>query len=323
MTRIMRGLLQRTVPAVKRRAHTATTAVPHIDRPVHVALFETIEERAGVGYGHPLTDDEYARWVPSRTVLRYVERVRESLRLDRRDFTVLDWGCGRGQLVLHLRELGYSAFGAEPSTEAIERGRPLLQRRGVDVDHVIRPVRDGTVAFPPGSFDLVITYYVLEHVVDLDRCAEEIRRLTRPGGFGFHVYPGNWRPVEGHLAMPFVHWLPKGGSRAALIRAWLALGVGPKGWADTATLRERARILFEYSAGETFYRKYAAIRDAFTAVGFSVTPQSLHLQHPRVHAIARRSGQHWLQDAIERMLMELRTGELLMQMRGDRSWDRA
>src|SRR5262249_44348024 len=269
----MRGLLQCAAPVVNRGR-------PHIDRPVYRLLSRPIDTRSaqGVGYADPLSEVEYARWIPSRTVLRYVERVREALGLARRDFTVLDWGCGRGQFVLYLRELGYATFGAEPSTAAIERGRAMLQQRGVDVDRVIRPIRDGVVSFPARSFDLVISYYVLEHVQDLTRCAEEIGRVTKPGGFGVHVYPGRWRPGEGHLSMPFVHWSPKGRGRSALIHGWLTRGIGPKGWADGATLREKARIYLDYSTRETFYRGYATIRNSFTAAGFFVTPQSLQLQ---------------------------------------------
>jgi SAM-dependent methyltransferase len=243
-----------------------------------------------------------------------VELVARRLQIDGPALRVLDWGCGRGNYVLHLRERGYSAFGAEPSTEAIERGRALLERRDVDVDHVIRPIgADGRVAFPDRSFHLVFSYYVLEHVADLARCAAEIHRLSAAGGFGFHVFPGRWRPIEGHLSMPMVHWLPKGRSRRALIRWCVALGIEPEGWAAGTTGAEKTQTYFDYSVGQTFYRGYSAIRDAFAASGFTITPQSLQLQHPRLDAVTKITGQHWLGQAVERLLLEFKTGELLMQ----------
>src|SRR5262249_14376725 len=103
---------------------------------------------------------------------------------------------------------------------------------------------------------------------------------------------------------------------SALIHGWLTLGIGPKGWADGATLREKARIYLDYSTRETFYRGYATIRNSFTAAGFFVTPQSLQLQHPRIDSLNRRIGRRCLRAAVERALMEFRTGELLMQRRG-------
>jgi 2-polyprenyl-3-methyl-5-hydroxy-6-metoxy-1,4-benzoquinol methylase len=42
------------------------------------------------------------------------------------------------------------------------------------------------LTFPDGYFDILITSEVLEHVADLDRTLEEIRRVLKPGGF--HVF---------------------------------------------------------------------------------------------------------------------------------------
>ena len=115
--------------------------------------------------------------------------------------------------------------------------------------------------------------------------------------------------------MPLVHWLPKGRSRRTLIRACVALGIGPKGWTAGATLDAKTRTYFDYSVRQTFYRRYSTIRDTFAAYGFFVTPQSLQLQHPRPAAITSVTGQLWLGRAVERLLLEFKTGELLMQLR--------
>lgn len=58
------------------------------------------------------------------TVLKYLDRCRESLRLDKHEPNVLDWGCGRGRSVLGLRQLGYSVFGADidPGEAAFGKG---------------------------------------------------------------------------------------------------------------------------------------------------------------------------------------------------------
>ena len=43
--------------------------------------------------------------------------------------------------------------------------------------------------FPDGSFDAVIAVAVLEHVADPFRCASEITRVLRPGGYVYSVTP--------------------------------------------------------------------------------------------------------------------------------------
>jgi SAM-dependent methyltransferase len=43
--------------------------------------------------------------------------------------------------------------------------------------------------FPDGSFDAVIAVAVLEHVADPFRCASEIARVLRPGGYVYSVTP--------------------------------------------------------------------------------------------------------------------------------------
>ena len=70
---------------------------------------------------------------------------------------VLDVGCGTGRLVYWLRFLGVDAFGIEISQDALELA-----------DKKIKPflkVGDMTkIPYPEGSFDLVLSYDVLEHI---------------------------------------------------------------------------------------------------------------------------------------------------------------
>jgi SAM-dependent methyltransferase len=48
---------------------------------------------------------------------------------------------------------------------------------------------DGShMPFASGSFDIVVSTAVLEHVVDMETFVEELHRVTRPGGIGYHVY---------------------------------------------------------------------------------------------------------------------------------------
>lgn len=62
-------------------------------------------------------------------VLRYLELTREQLRLLAGEIRVLDFGCGEGDAVRSLRQLGYLAFGCDVWAEGLDRARtPLLRR---------------------------------------------------------------------------------------------------------------------------------------------------------------------------------------------------
>jgi ubiquinone/menaquinone biosynthesis C-methylase UbiE len=70
-------------------------------------------------------------------------------------------------------------------------------------------IADGRrLPFPDGSFDLVYSNAVIEHVGDFEsqaRMAEEVRRV---GKRWFLTTPNRWYPFEFHARMPLISWLP-------------------------------------------------------------------------------------------------------------------
>jgi SAM-dependent methyltransferase len=197
---------------------------------------------------------------------------------------ILDWGCGRGSDVLHLRKAGFDAYGAEIDPETIARGRPLFEALGIEHAAAIKPISaDNETAFPAGFFDMIISYQVLEHVEDLPSAAREIARLLKPGGMSVHLYPAHLAPIEGHLFMPLVHWLPKNVLRRWAITACAALSIEPKrGWSSAAgrPLRERAARYYAYSIARTFYRPPRAVARVFREAG--LVPRFESHMHERV-----------------------------------------
>jgi len=101
--------------------------------------------------------------------------------------SVLDVGCGHGDLGAALVARGWSVAGLDPSTQAVENARA----RGIDA-HV------GTIAdadLGDASFDVVTMLHSLEHVVSpLDDLRSAHARL-RPGGLLIVVLPnyGCWQ----------------------------------------------------------------------------------------------------------------------------------
>jgi SAM-dependent methyltransferase len=208
-------------------------------------------------------------------VLRRVEALRPK--------RVLDFGCGRGVEVLELLRLGYDAVGADIDRAEVAVGRRLLADEGEAADRL--HVMDDRIPFDDESFDFVFSQEVLEHVEDLAPVAQELYRVTAPGGVQYHVFPARFRPMETHLEQPFVHWLPENRARRYAIQALGRVGVGLPN-RGTQPLAEHARDAYRYTLERTFYRSHHAIRAEFERPGFRV--RSVGHQHRRLPSAARR-----------------------------------
>jgi SAM-dependent methyltransferase len=199
-----------------------------------------------------------------------IESCRSRFDLERDRFRILDWGCGRGQFVLWLRDRGYEAFGADINPASFAKGEELFRRRGYSTgDYLLNLDRDGRAPFASSSFHFVTSQQTLEHVSDLACVVSELRRLTVAGGEGFHIYPPHHRLVEPHLCMPCVHWLPKNRRRRYLVEVFTLLGIEPDWFPDRRVgAKERARIYFDFSVRDTFYREPRCVSNHFTSEGF-------------------------------------------------------
>lgn len=231
-------------------------------------------------YDALLSEAEFSGFKPNGEVLRYIEVARQRMGLSKGAMKVLDWGSGRGEYVIWLRDAGYDAFGAEPCREASERGKELLCTHGHDFGDAIKRVGlDCRTDLPNGCFHFVFSHYVLEHVMDIRAVTREIARVTAAGGYGFHVYPGKLRLIEPHLFMPFVHWLPKTALRKWLIRGYIACAIEPRWqWLATADAHKKTEAYHAFCMNETFYRPFHEVRDSFQEAGLEVT--SVCADHP-------------------------------------------
>ena len=94
---------------------------------------------------------------------------------------VLDAGCGGGGTALSLAEESGLAVGLDLEARFAGSGTRLAAEKGianaafVQGDGVRLPFRDGT-------FDLVFSHSVIEHVSDADGYLRECHRVLRPGG---------------------------------------------------------------------------------------------------------------------------------------------
>ena len=113
---------------------------------------------------------------------------------------ILDLGCGAGKLVQAARASGYDFHGCglglrdahtDADTNLVQQG--IL--RNIDLDPYQLPFDDGT-------FDIVISDQVFEHVMDYPSTLREIRRVLKPGGAFLHIFPPRYMPIEPHVHVP-------------------------------------------------------------------------------------------------------------------------
>ena len=178
-----------------------------------------------------------------------------------KDFSVLDYGCGAGQLVASLRAAGVNACGCDVFRE----GWDDLPQVPAELLHTaVLPMQDGKIPFPSEAFDLVISNQVFEHVEDLPAVLAEIHRVLKPHGAVLSLFPdrGVWR--EGHCGIPLLHWFPKHSRpRVYYALALRALGLGL--YKGDKGLMQWSEDYCQWLDEWTYYRPYTVIAQEFGA----------------------------------------------------------
>ena len=94
------------------------------------------------------------------------------------DLMVADLGCGAGFLTTYLAGRGARVIAVDHSTKMVEEAR-----RGIEDDRV--EFRQGEMEQLPlatDEVDAAFSNLVWHHLADVDRAAEEVARVVRPGG---------------------------------------------------------------------------------------------------------------------------------------------
>ncbi len=148
-------------------------SAPHAD-PVKTQVAQHWDRRAAhfdEDFGHSIgSPAERAAW----------DRIFDLVVPSARPLDALDAGCGTGFLSLELASRGHRVSGIDfaPAMLAAARRKAAAQRLSVRFEEGDAE----QLAFPPGSFDLVISRHVLWTLPHPDAAVDEWIRVLRPGG---------------------------------------------------------------------------------------------------------------------------------------------
>jgi ubiquinone/menaquinone biosynthesis C-methylase UbiE len=148
-----------------------------------------LDERELSEYYDARYSGDYMEGQPALEVMRVEQLLREA----GQPRSVLDFGCGRGGWVALLESAfpGAEIVGVDISATAIEGAKASFPR------HSFHTLGGDKVPLPDESVELVFSYHVLEHVLDVDAAVAEIARVLAPGGRAAVIFPcGNPGSLE-------------------------------------------------------------------------------------------------------------------------------
>ena len=116
--------------------------------------------------------------------------------------TVLDYGCGRGDMTREYLQNGAAKVAAiDISPVYVADGEENVRRAGFAEDRFSFQVMDAhKMTFPDNSFDIVAGWSILHHL-DPDTAMNEIHRVLKPGGRVLL-----WEPLADHPLLKLFRW---------------------------------------------------------------------------------------------------------------------
>jgi 2-polyprenyl-3-methyl-5-hydroxy-6-metoxy-1,4-benzoquinol methylase len=174
---------------------------------------------------------------------------------------ILDSGCGSGGLLIALRNAGAgSLLGVECDPNVYRLA--VLRTNGIDQ---LKIVQDDTFLLQEErqSFDIIVSFHVIEHVSDYEMYIRAQATLLKPKGLLFIACPNRMWPTEAHSGLPLIHFLPRSLSRT-IGKAFQHAAFLP------AALRDQGRTSTLYQTDFTCFRlKKLLLKYGFEILGMN------------------------------------------------------
>ena len=117
------------------------------------------------------------------------------------DKKILEVGCGAGGVVNETKKRGCRVIGTDISNIAVEYGRKKFP--GIELKVGLAE----KLEFMDSSFDLVLSFDVLEHLAEVDKHLEEVRRVLVDGGYYLLQTPNKYsNSVYETLKLGSIKW---------------------------------------------------------------------------------------------------------------------
>ena len=100
--------------------------------------------------------------------------------------SILDIGCGTGDLLKYFKNNNWNAFGIEPDVDA----RKIAKQKGIDVY-----TEEEISNFSENQFEVITLWHVLEHVYDVQKRIDEISHILCKNGILIVALP-NYRSYD-------------------------------------------------------------------------------------------------------------------------------
>lgn len=195
--------------------------------------------------------------------------------------TVLDGGCGNGELTRSFAEYGCEVVAMDFS-RSVEGARRRLFQKGIPVSHRVHYLQGNVLELPllARSFDMIHSSGVLHHTPSTYRAFRSICKAVKPGGKLYiqlyrlrpawiHAINVSLRAVTTRMPMGFLYWLcyvasPVHSGMSRLMHFLRREPAPPK-----ATARERAVQMFDnYSPKYQYRHTVPEIMELFRSEGF-------------------------------------------------------
>ncbi|MAH97802.1 MAG: hypothetical protein CMA12_00425 [Euryarchaeota archaeon] len=211
--------------------------------------------------------------------LKFYEIIKklEFVNKNNRKIKILDWGCGRGELVKFLIDMGYDAYGVELNSSKKKNYKSTLKKINSNKKIFFINEKNET-NFPDKFFDLVITNQVIEHISNKNRFIYELGRILKKGGYSYNILPAKYRINEVHYNMPFVHWMPKNKLRKYLIFFFNFFKFYHWDECKKLSFRGQVNYYFNYSIKKTYYLNADDLFKNFEKQGFQVIDQPIKIK---------------------------------------------